>query len=269
MSKIIKSSQIKLTPEKFLLPLPSNVDQYLHEDSADPLEDVPIKYVEEPADQEEPLVRPTAEELRQQAKKEVEDITRKARQEAEKIKEEARKEAQAIGKKIEKEAREKGRQQGLEEGRAEGVKAWENLLGEMEREFVELSQRTEKWKEDFPGQVIDLSLEIASRILSQKLEEKPEIIVARVQETLQELAHVGNVLIKVSTQDYPLLEEAREHLAGSNGGLHQVNLMSSNELEPGDFLVETEFGGVDGRVETQLELLQEELKKGWRKNGRT
>ncbi len=269
MSKIIKSSQIKLTPEKFLLPLPSNVDEYLNEDIADPLGDVPIKYVEEPADQEEPLVRPTAEELRQQAKKEVGEMARKAQQDAKKIKKEARKEAQALGEKLEKEAREKGWQQGLEEGRAEGIKAWKNLLGEMEREFAEISERTEKWKEEFPGQVIDLSLKVAARILSLELEEKPEIIIPRVQETLQELAHVGRVLIKVSPQDFPLIEEAREHLAGSNGGLNQIDLMASNELQSGDFLVETEFGGVDGRIETQLELLQQELKKGWRKNGRT
>jgi len=267
LSKIIKSRRVLLDRTKYLLPPASQFiataeDKFIKED------DIPIKYIEEPADEEQPEIRPTPEEIRAEAKEEAEKIVEQGKKEAAEIRKKAQKEVEALLREVQEEARTKGYEDGLMKGRKEGVEAWEGIFKKFDFKVSELAEKAEKWEEEFPGQVIDLSIEVARRIIGEELEKHPETIIPRVQEILKELAQVGEVLIKVSPRDYPLLEAAEEQLTSENGGLKRINIIATDELENGDFLVETQFGGIDGRVRTQLEMLSEELKKRWRKNGR-
>lgn len=253
--------------EKYLLPRPPG---FVEEEETGLIneQDIPIKYIEEPADEEQPEIRPTAEEIREEAKKEARDILEKAQKQAEEIRQKAEKESEVIYQEARKEAREKGYEEGLAGGKEEVLATWKDILQKAQGRFSELEQKADNWEKDFPAQVIDLSVEVARRIIGEELDREPEIIVSRVREALKEMAQVGEVLIKVCPRDYPLVEAAREKLAEENGGLKKISLMSTEELEKGDFLVETQFGGVDGRVKTQLELLSGELKKRWSKNGK-
>lgn len=267
MSKIIKSRQVRLDKTKYLLPhaaqfIATEEEEFIKED------DIPIKYIEEPADEEQPVIRPTPEEIRAEAKEEAKKVVEQAKKEATEIREKAQKEAEALLQQVQKEAQTKGYEEGFEQGKEEGIEAWKGIFQKFDFKVSELAKKAEKWEGEFPEQVIDLSIEVARRIIGEELEKHPEKIVPRVQEILKELAQVGEVIIKVSRRDYPLLEAAEEKLTSENGGLKRINIIATDELGNGDFLVETQFGGIDGRVKTQLEMLSEELKKRWRKNGR-
>jgi len=267
LSRIIKSRQVRVEGTKYLLPptaeyLAKENQEFIKED------DIPIKYIEEPADEEQPEIRPTPEEIHKEAKAQAEEIIKQAKKKADEIREKAQKESEVLLRQVQDEAKEKGYSQGLDLGKEEGIKSWEGLFQKFDQKVSGLLDQSEKWKEDFPGQVIDLAIEIAKRIINEEVKGDPEIIVPRVRDTLKELAQVGDVLIKVSPEDYPLMDAAKEKIFAENGGLKKINLMANEELESGDFLIETQFGGIDGRVKTQLELLSEELKKRWRKNGR-
>jgi len=278
LSKIVKSSQIKFMEDRYLLPilnlgaeLPSSSEDEERVD--DPVEneeengeEIEIKDIEEPADEEQPEIHPTPEEIRENAKKKAAEIKRKAEEEAEKILEKASKEAEVLQTQVKKEAERKGRTRGEKEAYQEGIKAWEDLLKKSDKQFEELFQDLKDWKEELPAQVIDLSIGIARRILSAELESNPEIIIPRIQDAVAELSSVGEVIIKVSRDDFPLLEGAREQLKQENGGLGNIRLSISEEINPGDFLLETEYGCVDGRISTQLDLISQELKERWKDN---
>lgn len=197
--------------------------------------------------------------------KEVEEkadyISKKAKKEAEEILENARQKALEIREEEKKLGWEEGFQKGKKGGEKEGIKAWQELLAKVEEELEKLLLDLQKWRQGLPDELMTLSTDIARQIVGAELKVAPDQVVNRVSRALQEIASTQEVLLKVSPADMPLIEKARENLLKFNGGINNLKIVGEKSLEPGDFLVETDFGGVKGRVENQLQLIYQELQE--------
>jgi flagellar biosynthesis/type III secretory pathway protein FliH len=112
--------------------------------------------------------------------------------------------------------------------------------------------------EEAADQVVALAFAVARRVLRREVEADPEAALPIVRELLQRAAAGTEVTVRLSPRDHAILT-AHDALpeASGLGGLH---FRLDNSISPGGALVETSAGGLDGRLETQLELLEEALR---------
>jgi flagellar assembly protein FliH len=146
---------------------------------------------------------------------------------------------------------EKGYAEGLASGIKEGQKEISERLGRLESVIRELHGVKERKIEELLPEIVDLSLDIARKIIHRKIEQDREIIVSVVREAIHRLGREEKMTIRVNPADYDtmisniamLKEETR---------LRDVTIEPSASVSPGGCTIETPSGEVDARIEEQI-----------------
>lgn len=115
-----------------------------------------------------------------------------------------------------------------------------------------------KLLEEAADQVVELAFAVARRVLRREVEADPEAALPLVRELLQRAAAGTQVTVHLSPRDHTMLS-AHDALPES-AGLDGVHFRLNAGITPGGVLVETAAGGLDGRIETQLELIEAALR---------
>ncbi len=145
-----------------------------------------------------------------------------------------------------------GHTQGLTKGLAEGkdeVSASLKRLGEI---IVSLDQfRENKLTELFPD-IIELSLEIAKKIVHKEIDLDRNLIVSVARDAIQKVGEKEeNVIIKVNQLDYEVMISYID-LLKEQSGLKNISVEPSAAISPGGCYIETPTGEVDARLEEQM-----------------
>lgn len=195
-----------------------------------------------------------------EAEREAEEILAEAREQADTIITEAEAEAE----KIKAEAVEKGEEEGFAEGYEQGEKkAREDIRQEFKDSLAAVKEAVEKTEEQLaaemdriPGDVVDLSLQIAERIVQASLEVEPELIIPIVEDCLEEVGLNHN---KLTVKVAPGVDVYLSELSYPQAANTDIEIVPDSNLDRGDCLVETEFGGRDASIENKLNLLRKQL----------
>ncbi len=161
--------------------------------------------------------------------------------------------------KIEREAFDKGYKEGLQKAAIE-EKA---LLDEGKRKIDDICQRLnllierlsryrqETVEELFP-EVLNISVEIASKIIKKEVELDRNVVSYIAQECLSRVEETdANIVIKVNPADYDVIVEHLSMLKDSSN-LKNLSVEPVASIEPGGCVVETDKGEIDGRIEEQI-----------------
>ena len=150
-----------------------------------------------------------------------------------------------------------GHTQGLAKGLAEGkdeVSASLKRLGEI---IVSLDQfRENKLTELFPS-IIELSLEIAKKIVHKEIDLDRNLIVSVARDAIQKVGEKEeNVVIKVNQLDYEVMISYID-LLKEQSGLKNISVEPSAAISPGGCYIETPVGEVDARLEEQMKEVED------------
>jgi flagellar assembly protein FliH len=99
---------------------------------------------------------------------------------------------------------------------------------------------------------IEIAFQVASRILETEVRANPEALFALVRSALRKAGDSRRIAVRVSPEDAAILEEHREGLGQGDLAVTRVEVVPDPALGPGDCVVETDFGQVDGRLATRL-----------------
>ena len=121
----------------------------------------------------------------------------------------------------------------------------------------ELRGARAKLLEEAAEEVVGLAFAVARCVLRREVESDPAVALPLVRELLQRAAAGTQVTVRLSPRDHAILS-AHDALPES-AGLDGVHFRLDTTITPGGVLVETAAGGLDGRIETQLELIEEAL----------
>lgn len=173
---------------------------------------------------------------------------------------------------------EAGRQQALEEGYKEGYEKGveegfhagiQQLIAEMGKMFRNLERELENaqmglnvWIEHMPQQVIQLSAQIAEKIVRREIQLHPEQIVEQVEIILRQLARVKTLAIRVNPSDFPMVRAYEEQFIALTQGIDSIEFVIDHSLEPGGCIIETDSGGFDASVAAQLARIEAALMEG-------
>lgn len=152
--------------------------------------------------------------------------------------------------KIEKEAFDKGYAEGINAG-SQTVR---DIAQRLESLIRELEHFREKKTEELIPDIIDLSMEIAKKIIYANIEKDRDNIVAITRDALARLGgSEAKIMIRVNPDDYETMLTNLDSLRGETR-LMDITIEPSSGITPGGCFIETPSGEVDARIE---ELIKE------------
>lgn len=188
------------------------------------------------------------EELVLETQKRAELIKEEAKKEAQIIKEEALKESEAIKDSAFKD----GYSCGYEEGLVKSQNEIENLANETKLLVEQFKIEQEQYFKERERGFVELIFALTEKILGTVLETKPETINNLVQNVLKEVKDNEKIVLKVNPIHIPYLTNQQEKS-------EQFQIVQDQSIKPGDFLLITENGFVESKIDEQIQVLKKAI----------
>ena len=201
----------------------------------------------------------TAQNILRQAAEQADEVRRKAIQEIEEWWEQKRAEAEALF----QETRERAESEGYAAGHAKGKsEAYEEETGAIQ-EAREVLERAYSQKEKILAEaepfLVELSIEVAEKVIAGELEQKPEQVLEMAKKVLSRSRVYGTVTICVNHRYFEHVQENRAQLLGLLDGQAELAVYPDHSVTDGGCVIRTQMGSVDARVTTQLEEIKRAL----------
>ena len=156
-------------------------------------------------------------------------------------------------------AYQEGFHKGYEDGSAEGRRRMEEVLRRLEAILKTLEGAREQIFRGAEEEILELAMAIAKKILRRELQTDREAVLRTLREAISRVTEGDVVKIFLSPDDIELVREHRaELLEGAEG--KGVVLRADRGIMPGGCFIETDFGHVDARIESQLLEIERGLK---------
>lgn len=188
-------------------------------------------------------------QVKEEAEREIEEWWQIKQQEAA---EEARRLAE--------EAAQQAFQEGYEKGYRQIQQELEHKLEETTR-LVQLAiKENEKIVQQAEPFLLNISVNIAKKIIQQELKQHSEQIVATVQAGLKQVMERGEILIQVSPDDYPLILSHAEELERYIDSESVLRIVPDHtQASAGGCMIQTPNGSYDVTVDSQLKAITKQL----------
>lgn len=200
----------------------------------------------EPQEPEKPT-GPTPEELLAEAKRVLAEAHRQADQ-------------------MRHDAIRKGYADGLQAGREEGLREYQQALKSLQQEVQKLvnallAERQRLWEAMEP-QVIDLVMEIARKVLREELQARYEATLSIIKHALRRVADTEHVRIRVHPDDLQIAREHRDDFLAVCDGVKQIEIVDDQRVGGGGCIIETPSGTIDACLNTQMRNVEKALREG-------
>jgi len=222
-----------------------------------------------------PAVDDEIDNVNQEANEEAANIIAQAKLAAQQCINEAQQQAVEIKQRAHDEGRSQGYQQGNQEGYEDGYK-----LGltqgqqaghlEMEQAIAEAIAKTQQMLDaseqeakkilfEAERQIIDIALAIARKIMAYEIAENPMVVLPLVKTALQKVSDQEDVVIRVSIDDFDSVLMAKKDLQTMVGREYALKIIVDQTIESGSCIIDTSYGVVDARIDTQFETIKKAL----------
>lgn len=235
------------------------------EAAIDAADEMPLPEAEEQEDLTTVLLI-QAEEAHQEAltaKAEAEKILAEARREAGQIKQEARKLAEQEGEHLKQVAQKTAFEQGYQDGQREGRSKAEEAAKEIRETAVDVLCQAEENRrrilESMEESIINLSREIAEKLLTAQITLEPEVVCSVARESLRMLAGRLQVVIYINPAELELYERKKEELIAILPKRAEMQIIADPTIQPGGCRIDTENGQVDATIEARRKALMNAL----------
>lgn len=183
-------------------------------------------------------------EEQQRAEEERRQIVNAAQQESEQIVATAHTEAEQI----QREAHDAGHKEGFNKG-YEQVEPVVERLKEVTGKIV---QKRQEILTSIEGQMADLVLLIARKVVKILTKENRQIVVENVRRALELVRKRGEVTIRINPADLHLSAASLKKITDAIEHDGMINFIEDGSIEVGGCLIETEFGEIDARIHSQI-----------------
>lgn len=250
MPKIIKSIDISDAPIVFI-----NVPEPICEKE----DTLPVEPSQTPAEID-PIVTEKAQAILATAQEEAAACLAAATQTAQMQCEEAHKQGYQQG-------HGQGHQQGYEDGYKEGKEAaaqemqtkLDSAIAKAEQTLFFAEQQAKDIIIGAERQIIDIAMAMVSKILAREVEENPMVILPIVTAALNKVRDQEQIEIRVHPEEYNLLLQARKDLQMVVGREQALQIVADQTIAPGGCVIDTAYGSVDARIDTQFDTLRKAL----------
>lgn len=165
------------------------------------------------------------------------------------------KEAQEKGALLEREAYEKGFAQGEKDGLDLGEKKALKVVENIENFFTEMSNLKKEILKQYERQILELIFSIAKKIIHHQIGSDEKAIEDTVLKALHLAVEKSKIALRVNPEDFDYVERLRPEFFAKFKELKSIVVTSDPSITRGGCFLETPYGDVDARIETELEMI--------------
>ena len=141
-------------------------------------------------------------------------------------------------------------------GYAEGLKAQnKDIAGKLEI-LTALTKSIPRVKKDIlekgEEQMVKLAIAIAEKIIHQEVTTSKDVIMGVLKGALKNIAETDGMKIRLNPLDFRHMMEVKKDFLQSFDGIRNMVFEEDSSIKRGGAVVETQFGEVDARLESQL-----------------
>jgi len=193
-----------------------------------------------------------AEQIIAQRRKQADRLLAEARDEAETIRREAR--AQAMAEAMAEAAAR------LEEALQARIAEQVEAFGQARAGFLEqIEAATGEHIEGLERELAGLIASMAEKVIRRKVDEDDGVVLDVVRATVAQAAGARRITVRVPAAEEERVRAAQVQLLAATEGADELAIIADPAIGSGGCIVETERGRFDARIETQIDLLGEEL----------
>lgn len=152
---------------------------------------------------------------------------------------------------------------GVAEGMIQGSDAEKKKLSSavtaFEKALCEIVRLREKIYEDLEPEVLNLAIGIAEKVIHREVQTNHEIFLSVLKESVRNILDREGMKVRLNPKDYDYMLEVNPGMLQGFEGIKDPSFEKDNSLARGDVVVETLFGEVDARIESQLDELKAAL----------
>lgn len=204
-----------------------------------------------------------ADEIMALAKKEASAIVAEAKTDAEQYIGQAKEQAEQI----KQQAYDEGHQKGYEDGFNQGK---QSALDEMQSQMNETVEKTQRivatGEQDAKNmivaaerQIVEIALAVASKILAYQIAENPMVVLPIIKIALEKVCDQEQIVLRVSADDFEIVLQAKQEFQNMAGGEQALTVIVDRTIERGNCVIDTSYGMVDARIDTQFDSIREAL----------
>ncbi len=168
-------------------------------------------------------------------------------------------EAKARVDEVTKAAHKEGFDQGREEGFKEGKNEVERLIDRLHVILDRAMDKRGEILEQTEAQVVELVLLIARKVVKTISENQKNVVLSNVAQALRKLKTRSDVIIRVNLADLQLTTEHAKDFIESAENAKKLSIVEDMGVDRGGCIIETDFGEIDARIQSQLHELEEKI----------
>jgi flagellar assembly protein FliH len=116
-----------------------------------------------------------------------------------------------------------------------------------------LRAQADRLAEEAHTDALEIAFLVARKILDIELTQNPEALFALVRSALGRLGSSRRVVVHLHADDAAALQAGIANGDAEGISAARIEILPDPALQPGDVLVDTDFGQVDGRLSTRLD----------------
>jgi flagellar assembly protein FliH len=138
-------------------------------------------------------------------------------------------------------------------------KRMQTLLPALEKLAHEINDARGELIAHWEQSVVKVATAIAERIIRREVEHEPQITLDLISEALRLAAGAADIRLHINPTDYTNLGSQVTRLSESLARIGRSEIIADPGIGPGGCRVETRFGEIDQRIESQLRRIEDEL----------
>ncbi|PKL25554.1 MAG: flagellar assembly protein FliH [Spirochaetae bacterium HGW-Spirochaetae-3] len=160
---------------------------------------------------------------------------------------------------VTKDAHKEGFDQGREEGFKEGKLEVERLIDRMHVVLDRAMDKRAEILEQTEAQVVELVLLIARKVVKTISENQKNVVLSNIAQALRKLKTRSDVIVRVNLADLQLTTEHAKDFIEAAENAKKLSIVEDSGVDRGGCIIETDFGEIDARIQSQLHELEEKI----------
>lgn len=160
---------------------------------------------------------------------------------------------------VTKAAHKEGFDQGREEGFKEGKNEVERLVNRLHVILDRAMDKRAEILEQTEAQVVELVLLITRKVVKTISENQKNVVLSNISQALRKLKTRSDVIIRVNLADLQLTTEHAKDFIEAAENAKKVSIVEDMAVDRGGCIIETDFGEIDARIQSQLHELEEKI----------
>ncbi|MDG0812424.1 FliH/SctL family protein [Cohnella rhizosphaerae] len=154
---------------------------------------------------------------------------------------------------------EEGFASGAEQAEHQTLARLEHMMQEAQRVVSQAYEAKARIIAEAERFVVELSCDIAGKIVRGALERAPEMALDLMKQALSRRKEQGTITLCVAPDQFEFVEAAKDELALAVDSQAELQIVPDPTVKSGGCVIRSAYGSIDARVDTQLETIREEL----------